>query len=267
MIHGITNDFLYSACKIELECTNGENKCFYTGTGFFVVKDLKAYLITNRHMVDLNYRNPNINGYKIEHFYIDNRHLNPQTGLPDIVEKKEIVNFNSFMFHPNAENDIACLSNVKIKNSDWNISFYIPFELLADQEKLDTKLSVCDFIAYPGYPTWHDTANNNPIFKSGTIASDPRFNYSCLGSSSLGDCIAYEGFSTGGASGSPVFALQKGFRLGTGLTYDGSDDFYRPVMLVGINAGHFPTPNGHSSISYLYKSSAIRDLIDICSQS
>ena len=94
----------------------------------------------------------------------------------------------------------------------------------------------------------------------GTIASDPRLNYSCYPGEPIASRIAYEGFSTGGASGSPVFAIQRGFLTGDGISAPA--DFYREVKLIGINAGHFKDQDGHSGISYLYKSSAIHDIID-----
>ena len=94
----------------------------------------------------------------------------------------------------------------------------------------------------------------------GTIASDPRFDYSHIPGGPHASRIAYEGFSTGGASGSPVFATQRGFTVGGNLT--AADGFYREVKVIGINAGHFPDQIGHSGISYLYKSSAIIELID-----
>ena len=136
----------------------------------------------------------------------------------------------------------------------------------------------------------------------GTIASDPRLDYAydiqeryVQGAAR----VAYEGFSSGGSSGSPVFAIQKGFRTGVGI--DAPPDFFREVKLIGINAGHFgmtvstdseseDTENvvgeekdqkrkqvicsaekkdantsgvvGHSGISYFYKSSVVLEMIN-----
>jgi hypothetical protein len=111
---------------------------------------------------------------------------------------------------------------------------FISYDLIATVEKITNKLSACDFVAYPGFPDWYDKLNNNPIFRSGTISSDPRFNYSHK-SEFNGDCIAYEAFSFSGSSGSPVFAIQKGFPVGGAIQT--GENFYSPVMLIGINAG------------------------------
>ena len=161
------------------------------------------------------------------------------------------------------ENDIACLINpaVELEHStdQFLVEWFIPNELIASREKLDSKLSVCDFVAFPGYPPWYDRLNSRPILRTGTISSDPRFDYSHSGAYD-GECIAYEAFSFGGSSGSPVFAVQKGPRPGAGITFPG----FRELMMIGINAGHLLGDQGiHSGISYMYKSSAILDIIDL----
>lgn len=75
----------------------------------------------------------------------------------------------------------------------------------------------------------------------------------------MGDCLAYEAFSYGGSSGSPVFAVQKGPRPGAGIAFPG----FRELKMIGINAGHLRTDeHHHSGISYLYKSYAVIELLD-----
>lgn len=187
---------------------------------------------------------------------LDFENTNPPTPKLSVAH---IQNWNEFVFHSNPHNDIACLKSVHVDNS-LAVSFAIPYSMLATDEWLQNKLSVCDSLAYPGFPDWFDKQNNTPIFRMGTIASDPRLNYSCFPGEPIASRIAYEGFSTGGASGSPVFAIQRGFPTGDGISAPA--DFYREVKLIGINAGHFKDQDGHSGISYLYKSSAIHDIID-----
>ena len=128
----------------------------------------------------------------------------------------------------------------------------------ASQNDFDNNLAVCDMLAFIGYPEpFYDTERQAPILRSGIIASDPRFNYM---EKQFGNCLAYEAFSLGGSSGSPVFAIQKGFKTGKGIS--APDGFYRPVLLVGINAGHYSNEEGHSGISWFYKSSAIIEIIE-----
>lgn len=257
MIHGLTNQMLYSAKKLSVTLDNG---IIIGGTGFFIKKDDELFLITNRHVVEPWTADKELKRHTITEFLLESFESFDTSGLPCGLATSSILNWTDFRFHPNEANDIACLKNPKIK-MEATINVPIPFELLATTEWLNKKLVVCDTIAYPSYPAWYDKRNNTPIFRMGTIASDPRLDYSCNPDESLSALIAYEGFSSSGSSGSPVFATQRGFPIGDGLT--APEDFFRELKVIGINAGHFlVNEKNHSGISYLYKSSAILDIIN-----
>ena len=262
MEHGLNNSFLYSACMILSTFSDGKNTVTIGGTGFFIdIGYGSVCLITNRHVVDIQYKDSKNQyvGYKHIGFTIDNRRKEANTQLPTDIIQIQIANFNEFKFSQEPMNDIACLKNIKTFNGNVTIDFPIPLNIVATEEKINKKLSVCDFVAFPGFPEWYDKRNNNPILRTGAISSDPRFDYS-IDKNFMGNCIAFEAFSFGGSSGSPVYAIQKGFQLGPGLS--APEDFYREILLIGINAGHFETHTGHhSGISYLYKSSEILKLI------
>lgn len=260
MIHGLHNHYLYSAKKIISTWSDGTNTVELRGTGFILRKNDDFILVTNRHVVEPVYYAAKYAGYKVTCFQIESFESFDASGLPQNMNSASISNWSDFVFHPNQYNDIACLKNPKTIGGDFTINAPIEISMLATAEWINQKLVVCDTIAYPGFPEWYDRLNNTPIFRMGTIASDPRLNYSYNPSAPVSDRIAYEGFSTGGASGSPVFAIQRGFRTGKGLT--ASDDFFREVKIIGINAGHYPDQATHSGISYLYKSSAILDITD-----
>ena len=143
-----------------------------------------------------------------------------------------------------------------------SVDYFIDEQMIATKNDFEQKISVCDFVAFPGYPEWHDKATHRPIFRTGTIASDPRVDYSYK--NVKGQCVAFEAFSFGGSSGSPVFSLQKGLQPGAGISIPG----FRPAMFIGINAGHLVTKlhthsdlMGHSGISYFFKAPAIVDTI------
>ena len=98
----------------------------------------------------------------------------------------------------------------------------------------------------------HDKLMGRPIIRGGRISSDPKYNYS-WDKDYHGQCVAYEGFSSEGASGSPILALPRGL---TGMSNA------RQGFLIGINSGHIPEGIGHSGISYFYKSTVIQDIIE-----
>ena len=267
MNHGLTNDFLFAACKIDVHFEDDLKKSkTISGTAFFVTNSKgELCLITNRHIVDLDYKqlNSKYKNFKLIQIVVYSKKFNNNTGLPTDSQNFIIINHNELAYSTKIENDVACLKNVKVLNpfqKETIIDFHVEYAMIADRRKLDETLVVCDFVAFPGFPDWYDKKNNSPILRTGTIASYPRFDYSFSGLDD-GEVIAYEAFSFDGSNCSPIFALEKGLKLGEGLTGGG----HREVMLIGINAGHLPIEGvieSHSGISYFYKSSVILELID-----
>ena len=259
MIHGIKNNFLYSAKKINVLCRKGSETINSQGTGFFIITaDKQSFLVTNRHVVDPGYSNSQYKEFVMDEIAIESYKSIDQSGQP-LEFQKVTIRKPTISFDENPYNDVVCLTNLTLSDN-LTINSAIEYNLLADREWINTKLTVCDSIAYPGFPEWFDHKKNIPIFRMGTIASDPRTDYCYQQDNPVAARIAYEGFSSGGASGSPVFATQKGFPVGDGL--EAPEGFFRETKLIGINAGHFPSNNGHSGISYFYKSSVIKDIID-----
>lgn len=274
MIHGLNNSFLYAAKKIIVTIRKDDKDILFMGTGFFIDKDNKLILVTNRHVIEPWYADKKYCGFDLVKFEIESYQSNDSEGKPCNFKKANITNFKDFKFSSNKDDDVACL--IGPRGDDLTVNSTIPYNFLADDIWINTKLSVCDNIAYPGFPKFFDKINNAPIFRMGTIASDPRFDYSGFEDMTHSARIAYEGFSSGGASGSPIFATQNGYRLGSGLT-DTGNSFYREAKLIGINAGHYDEPKlivlnenpkisftstEHSGISFFYKSTIIKKIIE-----
>lgn len=269
MYHGLTNDFLYAAYKVLVcfwdETGNSKTELHTQGTGFFVATEShknKILFVTNRHILDINYTQEDIEKRKDIEEYKDFK-IKYITVLGRTRDDLPSLNFFyplNIRFSEIYENDVACIVNpVSIPSAEVPfvpISYWIPINFLATKDQLTEKLSICDFLAFPGYPKWHDQLEGRPILRTGTISSDPRRNYS-FSKEFRGECIAYEAFSSGGSSGSPVFALEKGPKAGGALVFPG----YREVLLIGINAGHITDGKEHSGISYFFKSSVILDII------
>ena len=233
---GLTNEFLYSAKKIIVIAKKDEKYQLIRGTGFFIKKNNDIIFVTNRHVVDLDYKNEELKGYNIISFQIETfKNINSD---PTNFEAISIINFNEFIFSSDESNDVACLFNIKVQSLDQKINTCIPYELLADNDFFLKKVCVCDKIAYPGFSRYYNKITNAPIFRMGTIASDPRYDYSGDENIKSLKCVAYEGFSSGGSSGSPVFLLQKGIKLDGGLTCN-NENFFVETKLLGINAGHY----------------------------
>ena len=264
MFHGLNSEFLYSAYKVEVEFADDiGNVKLCSGTGFFIKNSKNELcLITNRHVLDITYKyegEKDLIGYKLFSVTVKGKGKKHSTGKPDQEVKLVLAAFN-LKFDPNPNNDIACLVQPQIQaNASVNptIDYFLPKKILATQKNFQDDILICDFLAFPGYPPWYDSINMRPILRTGTISSDPSYDYQYKQVVS-GDCVAYEAFSFDGSSGSPIFAIQKGPKPGAAISFPG----YRELMFVGINAGHLRTSKDeHSGISYFYKSYAILDLI------
>lgn len=277
MIHGINNKYLYASTKLTVSFVSADGKetASLSGTGFFIKKEEKAYLLTNRHVVDIEYDSAlrqKYAGYKLQQVEFDTRKYVKDNGVHRVEVKNYVLASWDIEYPETKEDDIACLYNMEINGDVHSIEITgIDIAMVATADFIEN-LSVCDFIAFVGFPAnVYDKHNQLPILRSGVISSDPRLDYN-FNSSFNGHLIAYEAFSTGGASGSPVFALQKGFQLGNGLK--GPSDFYREPKLVGINAANITQSitdcdgkiirQEHQQMSLMYKADQIHSLIEKC---
>lgn len=268
MFSGIPNSHLYSAYRITSEflLRGGETKT-KSGTAFFVRNANGALcLVSNRHMLDIGYteRGAEYVGAEIASLRVDGFVASggDNSRLPDTTVSMHVqLRATSLRFAQDYDEDVACVVDpavIPVDGAEPRIDFWINANELATDEWIQERLCVCDFVAFPGSPPWFDRLANRPILRTGAIASDPRANYSdeCR---PKGRRVAFEAFSFGGSSGSPVFATQKGFRAGPGIQVTG----FREARVVGINAGHFNAAfGGHSGVSYFIKSSAVLDLIN-----
>ena len=261
--HGMSNALIYAVSKIRVIFDNGNPaECMENnGTGFFILREDKEYFITNRHVLDPE-KTEGIagKGYKMQTIYIDLRNYDEATKTP--LSEELFVKSCNYKFADNNFDDIACISDIVYDKKPTVIRTNIDIKLLATADLFQSSFTICDTLAFIGFPSnQYDLLHNLPIVRSGIISSDPRVNFAINGTDK-GNAIAYEVFSTGGSSGSPVFALQKGFKLGPGL--EGPDDFFRPLKLIGINAGHTKDPKTgtHSQLSYFYRSDMILALIE-----
>ena len=256
MYHQLPVNFLYSAYFLQTKFSSSDGTSKEgTGTGFVIsAKDNLPIIITNRHVLDIDYRQPTAKykDFKLKELFMTGRRSDDTT--------------YTFRLHPEArlfldhdtENDIA-LVEARIYEDDpvqfsKGIFWHFGIEHLATEEIFNSSLQPYDDVAFTGFPSSHDKLAGRPILRSGKIASDPKFDYSWC-NEYKGNCVAYEAFSSSGASGSPVFAPPRG-----AVNIPDSRNGY----LVGVNAGHIPDNerfSGHSGISYFYKSTIILKIL------
>ncbi len=259
MYHPLPKAFLYTAYRFTVVFNDYGIRKTKSGTAFFV-KDAQEnfFVVTNRHVLNPSWREPAAEHWVIERYVFE--------GFDAAFTKIKFEHFTdaTLVYPQHAGEDIAAFKCSRVTpiepvgQKTFAINF-LPINLLADDDYFQL-LKTGDLVAMPGFPDWYDQSQGRPILRSGTLASDPEENYAGPGQAIGPRRRLVEAFSSGGSSGSPVFALSAGIRF----TGDVVVDNMRPERLIGINAGHINAGgNGlHSGLSYMFTSVAIRELID-----
>lgn len=253
MFSDLPKQFLYVSYKIVASFVDdiGTPKSVQ-GTAFCVAVGNDGFaLITNRHVIDLSYKQATAKykDFKIQKIVLTGRRdddslyrfaLDPASVISLPADPMDDV---AVIINPQCE-PVENMANLKI-------FFHFALEDLANDDYIRT-LVPFDVVAFTGFPEEHDRLSERPLVRGGRIASDPLFEFS-LNGKPAGHCMAYEAFSNAGASGSPVYAPAKGF-----IGKDGA----RNGKLVGINAGHIQADLGqHTGLSYFYRSTVILDVL------
>jgi hypothetical protein len=247
-------EFLYSAYKVVTHFADdmGTLKSIQ-GTGFVIaVGSGDLAIVTNRHVIDLDYKEPTAKykNFTLRSIVVTGRRAD------DSLYRFSIDPASSVFYSRDVLDDVAIFIRPRcqaIENMpNTKLFYHFGLEDLADETFHQTELAPFDIVAFAGFPEEHDRLAERPLIRGGRIASDPKFNFSLQGRPA-GRCIAYEAFSHGGASGSPVYAPARGFK---GL--EGARD----GRIVGINAGHLNCEMGqHTGLSYFYRSTVILEIL------
>lgn len=262
----------------KLYCAYSLEACFFErttsttwptrGTCFFIASSKKIVLVTSRHLLDKGYGTSSHGKFRLVSIKISGK-MHDERGTPNstVTISEGANDLGKLFFSRDEGNDVAIYVSDAFDKS--RIHYAIPKAALMPRTQFSTSLDLCDMVVFPGYPEWHDNVSGRPIFRFGVIASDPRYMYAntLAGRSVGGECLAYEAFSFGGSSGSPVFSLPKG-RLRMGVP---DYETVRPMKLIGVNAGHLTGVKAdaegdygvhHSGISYFYRSSVVLDIVE-----
>jgi hypothetical protein len=258
VFHSLDQRFLYTAHKIVVTFNDYGLPKTGQGTCFFVDRaDGRVALVTNRHVLDAGYKNRAKSHWTISRVRI--------SGFlpPDFRNFECTVLLEPATFPTSQLEDVAAATVIKTIEGSWlgHVNYgvqNIPREMLLSEDDF-SQLFLADIVLFPGFPGWHDQLEGRPIMRRGSLSSDPKHNYLGPGMQVGGRVLAYEAFSFGGSSGSPVFLAPFGVRLN-----DEQPGNYRPPKLIGVNGGHLLTRDGnrhHSGISYFFRSTIISELL------
>jgi hypothetical protein len=261
MYHSLGRAFLYTAHKLVIAFNDYGTLKQGSGTGFFVnASDKTLWLVTSRHLLD-----PGYSDSAKRHWTISTIRL---SGFlpPDFARYECDLIVDEMRMATSSLEDVVAARVVTTVNGNWSgqatIAIqHVPSEMIASSSDFEA-LQLADPLLFPGYPDWHDQSDGRPIMRRGLLSSDPIFNYLGPDMTVGGRILAYEAFSFGGSSGSPVFLPEFGIKING----DPKMGNYRPAKLIGVNAGHMRTRDGtrhHSGISYLFRSTIIEELLAV----
>ncbi|MDR4986157.1 serine protease [Bacillus cereus] len=231
-----------------------------TGTGFTVMKGEDFYLITNRHNVTgkdnfthqcmrSDYIVPN---KIVIHFQSYN---NPDELVPITQQILNEYEEPLWFEHPELKEsaDFVAIKLINLENENIKV---FPLNHYQDTP---FSFSVTDSVSIVGYP-YGLKADGLPIWVTGTIASEPMYNFEGL-PIILANCS-----SRSGMSGSPVIIHKT-----KGQTAEFENFGFRSIhestwRFIGIYSGRIATPNKDSSASSelgrIWKAQSIYELID-----
>lgn len=267
MYHGLTHETIYAAARTtaRFESRAGDVKEI-SGTSFGLIVAEKLVLVTNRHIVDLNFGRTDAKyvEFSLRHLICEIRARDTASGDPGATRRLIVpMTHNQLLFDANPRNDVAVIFDAQTGNLDgsndrrWEYCFR--WEDVATENELRSELQPFDVLAFPGFPDGFDKLGLRAIIRGGTVACDPRFEYS-FESEDRGEILLYEGFSFGGSSGSPVIAIPKIPPINVDPH---PANRFRRLLVVGVNAGHLTAPTGqHAGLSYFVRSSVIRRIVE-----
>lgn len=290
---GFRRGLLYVAKKLVVECVHGHGKPLdtRTGTGFVIRHQASGdgaavyRLVTNRHVVDPTYASQKYVGQEISvtRVAISASELCRKHGQHSV--DVEPAGPDEWIY-PDTDDDVAVLllretdvpevEGCEIGWSSVSSTLIAPASAFDDQDP-SRSIEPGDVLAIPSYPMVDGSQQQRPVASFGYIASDPSFApdppIRIKGRPMRGTrVVLYQGFSRGGASGAPVFAVRRGLppdfidgqRFATLAKTLGHSDFSgRPLRLIGINGGHVSGNHQEpSALSYFIRSDAILNALD-----
>ena len=261
MYYPIPKHGIEATNRIDVQFNNGAETKTDSGSGFWVVnEDGSAVFITNRHVVDMAYRDKKYvgQGYRIAGLTI-------LTHSTDPCNREVLVNSDGdidIRVHTSYCVDIAILiPNQSDRRMLPSSAFQLKF--LADQLYFES-LPWGAQITFTSFQEFQDKITLKPILRTGVISSDPQDDYS----SDFIDrksALLLEALSFSGSSGSPILANAYGISLNQ--SHSSWDIGYRKVKVIGIMSGHFREEDKvdqkfrHAGLSYCHKSTLLLEML------
>lgn len=258
------DDLSISTVKLRMQFSQGENNSReFFATGFFWRKNEKSFLVTNWHNVTgrhfenkkpLDTKESLIPNQAFCEYYIEETNgsvtdifLHNFT-LPLFPEKK-FENQPFWYEHPKEEVDIVVFPiDISRMKQNWRMVY-------ANEFDCDAKIEVAQNVFILGYPK-NISAGGFPVWKRGSIASEPEIN-AYLGKR----CLLVDTATKEGMSGAPVFYIESNgiYRNEHGGLCVGS----KPVKkFLGIYSGRLGKNEFEAQLGIVWKKEIIEEIIN-----
>ena len=259
MYNPIPRSWLLATNKIEVAFRNAHDHKPGHGSGFWVRSSEDLLFATNRHVIDIEYRDPKYRG----HGYVLSS-VEILTFDPSGRSGRQCVVHAVILTHEDPDIDIALLRVSGVINPDGISVEPANVEVIADSRFLETELEWGAQISFSSFQPWRDTQTERPILRTGILASDPAYPFVST-KFNRADVHLLEAFSFAGSSGSPVFANAKGIQLRAGLSGGG----FRPARIIGMMTGHLLNEDSdagapdktHTGLSYCHRSDLLLSMV------
>ncbi len=241
MYHPIPRTWLLATNKIEVSFRNGHDEKSPHGSGFWIRNGEDLVFATNRHVIDIEYKDPKYQGldYVLSSVKTLTFDATGRSGRQQVARA-------TILTHEDPQVDIALLRVAGVINPDGISVQPVNVDVIAGSSFLETELEWGAQVSFSSFQPWRDTQTERPILRTGILASDPAYPF-VSNTTKLAHVHLLEAFSFGGSSGSPVFANAKGIELGSGLS--GGVGF-RPARIIGMMTGHLSNKDSAAGVPY-----------------
>jgi len=256
-------EFTTYSVYIEIYGEQSKKNKIGTATGFLVRKGEDIYLITNKHVVTgTNVFTRDIKGYPIE-FKIIVHVLCEDDGIISFGWDEKIIHLydsNGDKQWVENKNEYIDVVSIKLTNDSNSFSNYVAYDYTWLK---NPNCSIVDKLYIIGFPFGHTTLDSKhplALWISGSVASEPDFNY--LYQEKYLPIFLIDARTKEGLSGSPIIEYNNSHMYSSGKTYNIYKEEERgySANIVGIYSGRI---NSETDLGFAWRIDIAKELIDM----
>ena len=241
MYHPVPRNWLLASNKIEVAFRSVHGDQSAHGSGFWVQNGEDLLFVTNRHMIDLDYKDAKYKGlgYRFSSAKIVSFDSSGQAGRLRLIDA-------DILTHESTDVDLALMRVRVADNPDRIKVVSASVDVIADANFIESQLEWGAQVSFSSFQPWRDTQAERPIVPSGILASDPAQPF--VSAKIPQPCVhLIEAFSFTGSSGSRVFANARGIQTDSSTISGGG---FRPARIIGVMTGHLLNDDSNAGVPY-----------------